>query len=176
MTKEIKRRTKAVERELAAELGGRRVFNSGAGEDKGDVVVRPQVTMDGDVPHYASAGLRVESKITSKTAYSLTADTWLAVRNASRGGELPVMQIITHARRPFHCEWAVMDYAVAGPLLLTCALSPKREDVRSYTISSPVRPPFGNLGALKRITFRGGYSVLIFSWDMFMTTVLKSLT
>lgn len=173
MTKAIKRATRRIERELAVELGGRTLFNSGAGDDKADVVVTPKVTLDTNgVPHFSGGGLRVESKVTSKTTYALSQNTWLKTRQAARGGETPVMQIITNVRRLFHYEWAVMPYPIAAPLLgIDIPPHEKGLGCRSFSLVHSDR----RKADIYRVVFDNRDDVLIFPWAACVSRVLPEL-
>ena len=83
------------ERRLATELGGRKTFASGAGDEKGDGRVAQKYMLIGDVPSpTVRYPLRIESKVTSKSAYTMSALDWDKLVVASvRAGEHPLFHI-----------------------------------------------------------------------------------
>ncbi len=86
-----KRRATAVERTVIESLGGRRTFNSGAGDEKADGRVRPSYDAAGRT---SAVAIRMENKTTSTAAYRLRGvdwhDLWVAAVGA---GEIPVFHI-----------------------------------------------------------------------------------
>jgi len=83
------------ERRLATELGGRKTFASGAGDEKGDGRVAQRYLLIGDVPSpTVRYPLRIESKMTSKSAYTMASADWdKLVVAAIRAGEHPLFHI-----------------------------------------------------------------------------------
>jgi len=80
---------------VISSLGGRRTFNSGAGDEKGDGRVAQRYTkQDGVVTPTELWTIRMESKTTSATQYRLRAadfhDLWVA---AAAAAEIPVFHI-----------------------------------------------------------------------------------
>lgn len=99
-TKQRKRRSRRVEKTIAQDLGGRLTFNSGAGDEKADCRVphRYKGSAQGVVEATAIA-IRVESKTTEKSKYTMMARDWADLwRSASLQGEIPVfhIQLDTH--------------------------------------------------------------------------------
>lgn len=83
------------EHQLAEELGGRRLFASGAGFEKADIRVRQgyKSTEAGIAPVDALA-LRVEAKTTSLGSYTFRVQDWADVaRSARQHGEAPVFAV-----------------------------------------------------------------------------------
>lgn len=98
MPNPVKRRQRAAKRfeqALAEDVGGRRVFLSGAGMDKADVRRTATFTRQGDkIVRTAALPLRLEAKTTSAPFYSFTLTGWTAlVRTAQAAGEHPVFAI-----------------------------------------------------------------------------------
>lgn len=90
-TKQRKRKATRFERMGAAAVGGRRTFNSGAGDEKADA--------------RAVGRFRIESKSTSKISFNLTRtmyeDLWRVAKSA---GEIPLFMIqfrMQGTSRPF---------------------------------------------------------------------------
>lgn len=97
---------KAAELRTAEALGGKLVFLSGAGDEKGDVRVK-SLTVNG-VPVPA----RVEVKHTTKTKYSLTRTTWEKLEASTVRGEVPLF--VVHFTPPDESEFSrvVMSYSL----------------------------------------------------------------
>ena len=92
--KRTKRLASAAERDFAAEIGGRRTFNSGAGLEKGDARVSKAYKNVGGMIVETKPGFRIENKTTISNAYRLSATDWATLRgNAMRAGEEPVFHI-----------------------------------------------------------------------------------
>lgn len=80
----LKRRATREERKVAADLGGRRVPLSGAGLEKGDVVI----------PSNGLYSFRLEVKTTALDSYTLSSNDWSdVVRSALRSGQTPLFHI-----------------------------------------------------------------------------------
>lgn len=93
--KQRKRRSAKVEKAVASELGGRRTFNSGAGDEKGDAEVPHRVTQTGGrLEDVTKMAFRIESKTTANPVYRLYQTDWLKlVQAAATNGQLPVFHI-----------------------------------------------------------------------------------
>lgn len=94
-TRTRKRRATRVEKNAITSLGGRRTFNSGAGDEKGDGrVAQRYAEVDGAVAATNIWTIRMESKTTSAKSYRLRAadfhDLWVAAMAAA---EIPVFHI-----------------------------------------------------------------------------------
>lgn len=92
---------KRFEVQIAEDLGGRRVFLSGAGDEKADVRVgrRFKKTDDGIVPTEGRT-FRIEAKTTSRSHYSFKVVDWDDVaRAANRAGEEPIFAVSFSAAR-----------------------------------------------------------------------------
>lgn len=90
------REAQRFEREIAEELGGRRIFLSGAGFEKNDV--RKHTSYHRDENGVAIRGdaltFRVEAKTTTRGRYALRAFDWYALaREADAAGEMPLFAI-----------------------------------------------------------------------------------
>lgn len=86
-----KRATQA-ERSTADDLGGRRTFLSGAGDEKADVSVPRQFSVvDGVLRETTKFSFRAEVKTTASDGYTLHHLDWLAVvQAASKSGQIPI--------------------------------------------------------------------------------------
>lgn len=87
-----KKRATAAERQTASDLGGRKTFLSGAGDEKADVVVpsRVQIT-DGVLRDSSLFTFRVEVKTTRDSGYSLSSSDWQKLLVAAdKAGQAPV--------------------------------------------------------------------------------------
>lgn len=92
--KTYRRSVKREEEKTAAALGGRRTFNSGAGDEKGDGRVPFSYQMVDGEPVPVSGGYRLENKMTSKKSYRLSVKDWTKLsRAARREGEEPIFII-----------------------------------------------------------------------------------
>lgn len=80
---------------MAADLGGHRTFNSGAGDEKGDAVVPHRVTQTGgSLREVTKLALRIESKTTEAASYTFHVLDWIKLVDAAlANGELPVFHI-----------------------------------------------------------------------------------
>lgn len=87
-----KKRATQAERKIAADLGGRKTFLSGAGDEKADVTVPHRVTLSGgELREITKFSFRVESKTTESDGYTLSAKDWNDVVNAAdKAGQIPV--------------------------------------------------------------------------------------
>lgn len=91
------------EKFAASEVGARLTPLSGAGTEKGDSRISSRVGTE------MREGLRVESKMTRRPAYSLNIATWMKlVKAAASAGEHPVL----HVRLPGH-DLAVVSWGDA---------------------------------------------------------------
>lgn len=159
----MKRKTVATEQRVAAQLGGRRVFASGAGPDKGDVRVDYQTEQleDGTLEDRGRR-LAVESKRSfTRSYYTLSATTWVKIAT-SRFGATPIMHI-----RTLSCEMAVVPTSflkeVGEPVHDVC-----RFDVKSIQLTR-------NLAWMRVrfvLTCAGkSYDVCALPWDDFLELV-----
>jgi hypothetical protein len=101
------------EHQLAEDLGGRRLFASGAGFEKADVRRRQgyKQSTEGIVPT-DEVPLRIEAKTTSKGAYTFRVQDWVDVSNAAMyHGEEPVFAIYFVGAR-YACILITYDFAV----------------------------------------------------------------
>lgn len=80
---------------LAADLGARRIFLSGAGAEKADVRRRQGFTSRGGFPvPLERLAFRVEAKATSRLTYTMRATDWAdLIRVADPAGEHPVFAV-----------------------------------------------------------------------------------
>lgn len=178
MSKYIKRATAAVERGIAADFGGRRVFCSGAGDEKGDVAVPALIHEDASGNFCREGqGMRIESKVTWKARYSLSSETWAKNVNAA-----PSEHSVLHIKVD-SAEWAVVDYR-AFHELVGVTLEPFRTDARSFTLT-PYYAGAEEFDKLRKLCLRIGfifgpyppkrYDVLILPWPLFRS-VVKEVT
>jgi hypothetical protein len=116
-TKHGRRKISRMERRVATELGGRKTFASGSGDEKGDgrVPQRFTKTVGGIVP-LLKYPLRIENKTTAGNAYALTTDTWFTLkRTALAAGEYPILHIML-LDTAFRLELAVLTLDLATEL------------------------------------------------------------
>jgi len=106
------------ERRLATELGGRKTFASGAGDEKADGRVAQRYAMIGSVPSpTVRFPLRIESKMTSRSAYTMSADDWeKLLLAASRAGEYPLFHICITVPGIGQTELALITESLAQSL------------------------------------------------------------
>ncbi len=120
-TKKGKRRAvKAEEEKLASALGGRRTFNSGAGDEKGDARVHQTYqVVDGSPQETSEFAFRIESKTTEKVSgYRLNVKDWKKLRDAALGaGETPVFVVRMPRFLRGHLRLAVVPVSFANALL-----------------------------------------------------------
>jgi hypothetical protein len=135
--KTIRKTVKAEEGKLSADLGGRRTFNSGAGDEKGDGRVLRSFTRESDGVLSETQGYRIESKITKKTSRRLSIQTWLKIEEAAKkAGEVPIFSttFILEGSAPFRL--GVVDRrfgnAYLGALELSFAVQKRR--ARTFTL------------------------------------------
>jgi hypothetical protein len=90
-----RRGVKKEEEYLARTLGGRRTFNSGAGDEKGDGrVAHTYQIVDGAPFERSEDAFRIESKTTASEGYRLAAVEWEKLQSAAlRQSETPVFVI-----------------------------------------------------------------------------------
>lgn len=94
-TRQRRKRASRSEREVATDLGGRRTFLSGAGEEKADgrAAHRYQV-VGGQREVIDRVGFRIENKTTESTKFTLSADMWGRTwRAAMADCEIPLFHI-----------------------------------------------------------------------------------
>jgi hypothetical protein len=89
--RKLKKKATAAEQKIATDLGGKRIFNSGAGMEKGDARV-PHRYLSGE--RSTLYAYRIESKYTETWRYTLNAQDWANIANAAAtAGEFPVFHI-----------------------------------------------------------------------------------
>lgn len=159
----MQRKTAATERRVAAELGGRRVFASGSGYEKGDVRVDPPTR---DAAGNALEGgdpLVVESKrVFVGNSYTLSSQTWAKVCSIRMGAE-PVMHVQTTTG-----ELAVVCYRWCLGLKDPIVLSYRRTGVKSVTLRPNMRPGFSGIYARYSMHYMGrDYDICVLSWKLF---------
>lgn len=159
----------ATERRIAGELGGRRVFNSGAGFDKGDVRVDPKrsIAEDGTLL-VVGPRFRVESKRTWTDSYSIGSMTWRDVVRAASGA-----YVVMHVQIQRY-EYAVVESRVFLPLMEKETLEYTRKGAKTFLLRAT--PPLPELPI--RLTLACGpeaWDVVIISWSDFLTYA-RSLT
>jgi hypothetical protein len=109
------------ERQLATELGGRKTFASGAGDEKGDGRVAQRYMLIGNVPSpTVRYPMRIESKVTSKSAYTMSSEDWdKLVLAAMRAGEHPLFHIQITVPGIGHVELVLITSDLAAMLGVT---------------------------------------------------------
>lgn len=174
--KTIKRKTVATEHRIARELGGKRVFASGSGFEKGDARVRQTVTTDaaGVPTSFRGTDILIESKrtFTASLRYSLTALTMLKlVKSAAATGSMPVLHIQTK-----HIEWAVIQTLFWISLTDANPAPPERTGVRSVQLNAydwlsrlAKHPASVSFYELKFTTYP--YGVAVMHWPRFVELV-----
>lgn len=127
------------ERRLATELGGRKTFASGAGDEKGDARVAQRFRkVEGGVQTVVRFPLRIESKLTDRSAYNFSSDDWEKLSSAAaRGGELPLFHILLRGVRGVgDVELAIIREDFASELGLDVTrLWDRDEGCLSYNVS-----------------------------------------
>lgn len=97
MTRARKRKRIAsrAEARVAEDLGGRKVFNSGAGSEKSDAQVPHRTRIvDGAPVETTLLALRIEVKTTSLAGFTLKSQDWADVVGAAdKAGQLPVFVV-----------------------------------------------------------------------------------
>jgi hypothetical protein len=90
--KRRKARATAAEQKIANDLGGRKTFLSGAGDEKADVVVPSRVQISNGVLHDSSLfSFRIEVKTTHNSKYTLSSSDWEKLLVAAeKAGQAPV--------------------------------------------------------------------------------------
>lgn len=119
---------------IACDIGGRRIFLSGAGSEKADVRLRKryQITEDGVLPLEETA-LRVEAKTTSRDIYSFRTIDWLDLDRAARSaGEEPIFAISFVA---YHQDYVLLRASFAE--LLGFPVGLPLEIKLSWTLNAP---------------------------------------
>lgn len=158
--KAMKRATRATERRVAAELGGRTTFCSGSGTEKADVRVDAAVRFDGDRLVVSGAKFRVESKRTWTRKLTISHRTWVDVVMAA-GGAYPVI----HIQLPLY-EFALVESSVFLPFLPEPRPEPSRFGCRSITLSSATRIPSRFVLDIQPVH---AADVCVLKWDDFLT-------
>ncbi len=166
--KSDRRKISRHERRVATELGGRKTFASGSGDEKGDGVVARQFirTADG-ITVSPRISLRIENKITSHDYYTLTALDWEKISSAAaRGGEEPFFHIQLTVPGIPAVELAIIRECLAHDLgIAPDEIMPARTASRSYKVSwNRWRGGPPTLIRLTRITphpIRGHYELLV---------------
>lgn len=127
------------ERRVATELGGRKTFASGAGDEKGDgrVAQRFAQTPTG-VSRIVRYPLRIENKLTSHARYTMTALDWSKLADsAARLGEHPLFHITLSVPGLGGVELALITQELAVDLGLSQNARPweRGTPARSYSIA-----------------------------------------
>lgn len=93
--KSLRKKVSKLERRVAVELGGRKTFASGSGDEKGDGRVPQRFTQTAAGPRtVVRTPMRIENKLTSKPHYTLSHHDWFKLYDAAvRSGESPVFHI-----------------------------------------------------------------------------------
>jgi hypothetical protein len=112
-----------LERRVAAELGGRKTFASGSGDEKGDArVAQRYATVEGQRAEQVRHPLRVECKTTRTLTYRISRDTWEKISSAARKAlEQPVLYVrfeYTADRVRLPEEWIICRGSFLGELNL----------------------------------------------------------
>lgn len=126
------------ERRLATELGGRKTFASGAGDEKADGRVAQRYAMIGSVPSpTVRFPLRIESKMTSRSAYTMSAADWeKLLLAANRAGEHPLFHICITVQGIGQFELALITESLAQSLEVAVGRPWTRaRPAKSYQIS-----------------------------------------
>ncbi len=111
----IHKMARKLENDVAADLGGRRIFLSGAGSEKADIRVKKQYTVD-RLPTDALA-FRIEAKSTSNAKYTLKAQDWRDVaKSADAVGEEPLIVFGFESRACMFLRWVVLRAKLADEL------------------------------------------------------------
>ncbi len=139
--KRARRAVKAEEEKLAQDLGGRRTFMSGAGDEKGDArAAHTYQVENGVVWEQERWAFAVESKTTSsRNGYRLNVRDWETQESVALGrGEEPVFAI----RHPAHLRgfrrWAVITLSFASSLGVPYSCSDVIEGRRTFKINDDV--------------------------------------
>lgn len=113
-----RRKISSHERRIAMELGGRKTFASGSGDEKGDgVVVRQFVRTADGITVSPRIAIRIESKITNKDFYRLTSIDWEKLATAAeQRGEEPLFHIQLTVPGLHRIELAVIRRGLARDL------------------------------------------------------------
>lgn len=122
------------ERQLAEDLGGRRIFASGAGFEKADVRVRQTYkTLETGIAPTGELALRIEAKTTSRGVYAFKVQDWADIASsAMQHGENPVFAIHFVGAR-YSCVLITSGFALQLGLKQTEELP--KDINRSWTIS-----------------------------------------
>lgn len=134
---------KQFEREIAADLTGRRVFLSGAGFEKADVRKRSQFVGRGThVERSPTLAFRIEAKTTGNNRYNFHAQDWRdLIHVADAAGEMPILAVKFLG---FEVAIALVRSGFALELGFVLPAMPAREMKRSLTL-------YPNRGLLEQI-------------------------
>lgn len=130
--------SKRFEQDIAKDLGGRRVFASGAGFEKGDVrVKRAYKKVGSDIVPSDALTFRIEAKTTGRSTYTFKVQDWIDIRrSSSSAGENPLFAIRFLSRADFviihsnlavslglrrsEKEWSLLPQAVSKSWSIRC--------------------------------------------------------
>lgn len=113
--KQLKKASVLAEQQVAERLGGRRTFNSGAGDEKADGRVVPKYAVSDGVVRELTQGFRIENKYTESRAIRLHVRQWVDLRRAAlTAGETPVFHVRIYGG---YQELAVIDTEVFRSLV-----------------------------------------------------------
>jgi hypothetical protein len=147
------REAKRFELELAKDLDARRVFLSGAGDEKADVRRKAGFTQrDGAVVRSTALTFRAEAKTTQYDSYAFKAVDWFDVARAADGaGEIPVFAIrflklnegLAIARQSFMYELGIFapEHSLTFPVEKSKRLRPvHRDSCEALRVLRPKHP------------------------------------
>lgn len=166
-SKSERRRVRREEEEVARALGGRRTFNSGAGDEKGDGTVgrRYYRTEDGQLREVDAFAFRIENKMTRRPDYRLSAQDWEDLRNAAaRSRQVPLFVVrVVHAGFPVRL--VILDQAFARGLFEPGPTQGFGKTARIRVEFSYTNPPHTThkLATNARI-----YELVSLEWDWFL--------
>jgi hypothetical protein len=137
--KSDRRKISRHEQRIAQQLGGRKTFASGSGDEKGDGRVKQKFTRTGGgLTSTVPFPLRIESKLTSKTSYTLSFRDWEKLHSAAiKFGEHPIFHVQITVPGVGGVEIAVLTEAFADVLGISdgIRLWDRDDYARSYNIS-----------------------------------------
>lgn len=143
-----KKRATKMEANVASDLGGRKTFLSGAGDEKADVVVAKKMRMIDGVLHETSKfSFRVEVKTTEHGHYTFHVADWLAtVHAAEKAGEIPVF-VIKLSIRTSPMTFAVIQNSFFKELYGEAELATKDIGKKTIRVTRTVRSNGWAIGA-----------------------------
>lgn len=135
-----KKRATRAEVEVAADLGGRKTFLSGAGDEKADVVVERKVRMlDGVLHETSMLSFRAEVKTTESEVYTLHVTDWIAtVHAAEKSSQIPVF-VIKLSIRTAPMMFAVIQHSFFKELYSEVEMDTKDVGKKTLRVTRSVR-------------------------------------